>query len=109
MKTPVLHNLTHVDVAVGSCETTVRLGEKWALQAPLGSDIALCSCSPSHVVIGIGRVEEIYMTMFQNIPDLDITTGGRTASVRMSELKKAYGDLATDESLVTVLRYRRIS
>jgi hypothetical protein len=109
-----LCNISEITIQPGEWGFTVRNGSKWADVLP-GDTIELCYCPniTDHTAVGLGLIREVWSGQYSNIPARMVESNNkekcRTYEGLKAEMRKAYGDNFTDDSLVVALGYRRIS
>jgi hypothetical protein len=106
----MLHSL---DVGRGDIGSTVRRGFKWA-DLKWGETILLCVCTrdpETHDVQGSGKVTEVWVGQFADIParylEFEHETQSRLYSGLLESMEHAYGEDFDELEYVTVLTYRR--
>jgi hypothetical protein len=119
----VLHSLHKVEVDPGEVGSTVRKGNKWASATP-GTKLDFCECASScyaddHVeerdciIVGVGEVTDQWFGTFKNIPARVIENEhealARLYSGLLYSMRRAYGEDFSEEELVTVVTYKRLS
>lgn len=114
-KMKVIHNLHRIDTKVGEIGVTVRDGSKWYNIVAPGDKIELCECTEDrevHSIVGHGEVIQLYMGKFSNVPakyiEFEHEKTSRIYSGLLKSMRKAYGEDWFEDSLVTVLFYKRI-
>lgn len=123
----VLHMLHSLDTDPGMVGTTVRRGIKW--KGSVGDTLILCVCSDRCLTTecsdpdgeicdncdrqGEGIVHEEWFGRFINVPakavEYEHEESSRMYSGLLSSMERAYGPGFTEESVVTILSYERLT
>ena len=111
-----LQSLHAIELNVGEVGTTVRNGRKWYDQVVVTDIVDLVV--QTHLgdkgrKVGTGRIFSKKLVIFFDILARDIDSeheiSSRNYSGLLASMRKAYGDDFDEDSLVTVLAYRRIA
>lgn len=96
---------------VGEYGTTFRRGPKWAA-VPAGTILALVE-DPENVTVGQGIVVDVSKCVFRELPartvELCHSPNSRTYTSLLAAMRRAYGDDFSEDEIVVVMTYQRLS